>query len=145
MESSSGRESTGRVPLSGVVRCTVMAMVFPELVRRPKKEELAFENKKKKEDNLVAVLLSAFGDFRVLSKIGVLPRYSALFKSQAFVVCTCLSFSFVSKADVIGLGMKGRIWLTKVSRVRSSVWKVGGKRPGYNASDSESDELEEDS
>ncbi|KAG5095470.1 hypothetical protein JHK84_051058 [Glycine max] len=49
------------------------------------------------------------------------------------------------KADVIGLGMKGRIWLTKVSRVRSSVWKVGGKRPGYNASDSESDELEEDS
>lgn len=34
MESSSGRESTGRVPLSGVVRCTVMAMVFPELVRR---------------------------------------------------------------------------------------------------------------
>ncbi|KAG4936965.1 hypothetical protein JHK85_051884 [Glycine max] len=79
MESSSGRESTGRVPLSGVVRCTVMAMVFPEM------------------------------------------------------------------ADVIGLGMKGRIWLTKVSRVRSSVWKVGGKRPGYNASDSESDELEEDS
>ncbi|RZB52969.1 hypothetical protein D0Y65_049147 [Glycine soja] len=149
MESSSGRESTGRVPLSGVVRCTVMAMVFPEMstsmklslgwvlqgvnVTRPKKEELAFEKKKKKEDNLVAVLLSAFGDFRVLSKIGVLPR------------CTCLSFSFVSKADVIGLGMKGRIWLTKVSRVRSSVWKVGGKRPGYNASDSESDELEEDS
>lgn len=55
-------------------------------VTRPKKEELAFEKKKKKEDNLVAVLLSAFGDFRVLSKIGVLPRYSALFKSQAFVV-----------------------------------------------------------
>ncbi|KAH1045202.1 hypothetical protein AAZX31_09G257800 [Glycine max] len=39
---------------------------------------------------------------------------------------------------------KGRIWLTKASRVRSSVWRVGGKRPGYNASDSESDE-EEDS
>ncbi|KAH1235321.1 hypothetical protein HKD37_09G026832 [Glycine soja] len=48
------------------------------------------------------------------------------------------------KADVIGWGMKGRIWLTKASRVRSSVWRVGGKRPGYNASDSESDE-EEDS
>ena len=47
--------------------------------------------------------------------------------------CTCLSFSFVSKADVIGLGMKGRIWLTKVSRVRSSVWKVGGKRPGKSS------------
>lgn len=36
----------------------------------------------------------------------------------------------VLKADVIGLGMKGRIWLTKASRVRSSVWKVGDKRPG---------------
>jgi len=41
-----------------------------------------------------------------------------------------LFFSFVSKADVIGCGMKGRIWLTKASRFRSSVWRVGGKRPG---------------
>ncbi|XP_027349919.1 uncharacterized protein LOC113861353 [Abrus precatorius] len=40
---------------------------------------------------------------------------------------------------------KGRIWLTKASRIRSSVWKVGDKRPGYNASDSDSDELKEDS
>ncbi|XP_019446937.1 PREDICTED: uncharacterized protein LOC109350215 [Lupinus angustifolius] len=40
---------------------------------------------------------------------------------------------------------QGRVWLTKASRVRSSVWKVGEKRPGYNASDSDSDELEEDS
>ncbi|KAI9115986.1 hypothetical protein K1719_012916 [Acacia pycnantha] len=42
---------------------------------------------------------------------------------------------------------KGRIWLTKASRTRSSVWKVGDKRPGYNASDSDSDsdELKEDS
>ncbi|KAK4268494.1 hypothetical protein QN277_025146 [Acacia crassicarpa] len=42
---------------------------------------------------------------------------------------------------------KGRIWLTKASRSRSSVWKVGDKRPGYNASDSDSDsdELKEDS
>ncbi|KAH1197335.1 hypothetical protein GmHk_18G051147 [Glycine max] len=59
-------------------------------------------------------------------------------------ICMRLFFSFVSKADVIGCGMKGRIWLTKASRFRSSVWRVGGKRPGYNASDSESDE-EEDS
>ncbi|KAL9315245.1 hypothetical protein ACSQ67_016246 [Phaseolus vulgaris] len=48
-------------------------------------------------------------------------------------------------ADVIGLGMKGRVWLTKASRVRSSVWRVGRKPPGYNASDSESDDLENDS
>ncbi|XP_028764569.1 uncharacterized protein LOC114722657 [Neltuma alba] len=39
----------------------------------------------------------------------------------------------------------GRIWLTKASRTRSSVWKVGDKHPGYNASDSDSDELEGDS
>ncbi|KAG2332503.1 hypothetical protein Bca4012_017914 [Brassica carinata] len=34
---------------------------------------------------------------------------------------------------------KGRVWITKASRVRSSVWKVMNKRPGYNASDSDSD------
>ncbi|KAK4392355.1 UNVERIFIED_CONTAM: hypothetical protein Scaly_2859900 [Sesamum calycinum] len=37
---------------------------------------------------------------------------------------------------------KGRIWITKASRIRSSVWKVSNKRPGelrYNASDSDSD------
>ncbi|KAL1193678.1 hypothetical protein V5N11_017570 [Cardamine amara subsp. amara] len=34
---------------------------------------------------------------------------------------------------------KGRLWITKASRVRSSVWKVKDKRPGYNASDSDSD------
>ncbi|KAK3029510.1 hypothetical protein RJ639_037531, partial [Escallonia herrerae] len=40
---------------------------------------------------------------------------------------------------------KGRIWMTRASRVRSSVWKVSNKRPGYNASDSDSDELIGDS
>ncbi|VVB01054.1 unnamed protein product [Arabis nemorensis] len=34
---------------------------------------------------------------------------------------------------------KGRLWITKASRIRSSVWKVKDKRPGYNASDSDSD------
>ncbi|KAM0953785.1 putative tetratricopeptide-like helical domain superfamily [Dioscorea sansibarensis] len=34
---------------------------------------------------------------------------------------------------------KAKAWLTKASRYRSSVWKVGDKRPGYNASDSDSD------
>jgi len=32
--------------------------------------------------------------------------------------------------NIICLGMKGKLWLTKASRVRSSVWKVGDKRPG---------------
>ncbi|WOH08070.1 hypothetical protein DCAR_0727507 [Daucus carota subsp. sativus] len=36
---------------------------------------------------------------------------------------------------------KGKLWMTRASRVRSSVWKVSNKRPGYNASDSDSDEL----
>lgn len=36
---------------------------------------------------------------------------------------------------------KGRLWMSKASRVRSSVWKVSEKRPGYNASDSDSDEM----
>ncbi|WCJ27961.1 hypothetical protein M5689_009674 [Euphorbia peplus] len=35
---------------------------------------------------------------------------------------------------------KGRAWMTRASRTRSSVWKVSEKRPGYNASDSDSDE-----
>ncbi|XP_057473713.1 uncharacterized protein LOC130762062 [Actinidia eriantha] len=37
---------------------------------------------------------------------------------------------------------KGRIWMSRASRVKSSVWKVSNKRPGYNASDSDSDESE---
>ncbi|KDP22810.1 hypothetical protein JCGZ_00397 [Jatropha curcas] len=40
---------------------------------------------------------------------------------------------------------KGRIWMTRASRTRSSVWKVSDKHPGYNASDSDSDELKGDS
>ncbi|KAM0864124.1 hypothetical protein ACQ4PT_044113 [Festuca glaucescens] len=39
---------------------------------------------------------------------------------------------------------KGRQWMEKASRYRSSVWKVGTKRPGYNASDSDSDEENDD-
>ncbi|KAK3151354.1 hypothetical protein QOZ80_3AG0244820 [Eleusine coracana subsp. coracana] len=34
---------------------------------------------------------------------------------------------------------KARIWMEKASRYRSTVWKVSNKRPGYNASDSDSD------
>ncbi|KAG9445459.1 hypothetical protein H6P81_016799 [Aristolochia fimbriata] len=40
---------------------------------------------------------------------------------------------------------KGRAWITKASRTRSSVWKVSDKHPGYNASDSDSDELKVES
>ncbi|KAK4834201.1 hypothetical protein QYF36_018715 [Acer negundo] len=40
---------------------------------------------------------------------------------------------------------KGRLWMTRASRTRSSVWKVSDKRPGYNASDSDSDELKGES
>ncbi|XP_026382927.1 uncharacterized protein LOC113278246 [Papaver somniferum] len=40
---------------------------------------------------------------------------------------------------------KGRAWITKASRSRSSmVWEVRNKQPGYNASDSDSDKLKDD-
>ncbi|KAE8782881.1 hypothetical protein D1007_43707 [Hordeum vulgare] len=38
---------------------------------------------------------------------------------------------------------KSRIWMEKASRYRSTVWKVCNKRPGYNASDSDSDDVKE--
>ncbi|KAJ1297549.1 hypothetical protein BS78_01G384900 [Paspalum vaginatum] len=40
---------------------------------------------------------------------------------------------------------KARVWMEKASRYRSTVWKVSNKRPGYNASDSdtESDDAKE--
>lgn len=51
------------------------------------------------------------------------------------ILCTYfVSFSFY----------KGRAWAEKASRYRPSVWKVGTKRPGYNASDSDSDEMNDD-
>ncbi|KAI3419513.1 uncharacterized protein J3R85_013210 [Psidium guajava] len=37
---------------------------------------------------------------------------------------------------------KGRAWINKASKVRSSVWKVSDKQPGYNASDSDSNEMD---
>ncbi|XP_022745932.1 uncharacterized protein LOC111296123 [Durio zibethinus] len=39
---------------------------------------------------------------------------------------------------------KGRAWIGKASRSRSSVWQVSDKHPGYNASDSASEELKGD-
>ncbi|KAJ6817512.1 uncharacterized protein M6B38_410240 [Iris pallida] len=39
---------------------------------------------------------------------------------------------------------KAKSWITKASKYRSSVWKVSDKRPGYNASDSDSDEVKDD-
>uniref|UniRef100_A0A7N0TH82 Uncharacterized protein n=1 Tax=Kalanchoe fedtschenkoi TaxID=63787 RepID=A0A7N0TH82_KALFE len=39
---------------------------------------------------------------------------------------------------------KGRAWINKASKVRSSVWKVSEKRPGYNASDSDSEDTKVD-
>ncbi|KAJ0027739.1 uncharacterized protein LOC116143404 [Pistacia vera] len=40
---------------------------------------------------------------------------------------------------------KGRVWMTRASRTRASVWRVSDKHPGYNASDSDSDELKGES
>ncbi|KAL5216966.1 hypothetical protein ABZP36_017650 [Zizania latifolia] len=40
---------------------------------------------------------------------------------------------------------KAQIWMEKASRYRSTVWKVSNKCPGYNASDSDSDDSKEKS
>ncbi|XP_028797654.1 uncharacterized protein LOC114753154 [Neltuma alba] len=37
---------------------------------------------------------------------------------------------------------KGHAWISKASRTRSSVWKASEKHPGYRASDSDSNEME---
>ncbi|CAK9135857.1 unnamed protein product [Ilex paraguariensis] len=39
---------------------------------------------------------------------------------------------------------KGRAWISRASKSRSSVWKVSDKHPGYNASDSDSDDMKVD-
>ncbi|PON83252.1 Eukaryotic elongation factor 2 kinase [Trema orientale] len=39
---------------------------------------------------------------------------------------------------------KARVWLGRASKSRASAWNVGDKRPGYHASDSDSDEPEDD-
>ncbi|XP_039136490.1 uncharacterized protein LOC120273836 [Dioscorea cayenensis subsp. rotundata] len=39
---------------------------------------------------------------------------------------------------------KAKTWMTKASKYRSSVWRVSHKRPGYNASDSDSVEETDD-
>uniref|UniRef100_A0A5B7B620 Sel1-like protein n=1 Tax=Davidia involucrata TaxID=16924 RepID=A0A5B7B620_DAVIN len=39
---------------------------------------------------------------------------------------------------------KGRAWISKASKSRSSAWKVSDKHPGYNASDSDSDDMKGD-
>lgn len=42
-----------------------------------------------------------------------------------------VDFSFTRLSDSrYLLAIKGRVWLTKASRTRSSVWKVGDKHPG---------------
>ncbi|XP_059627923.1 uncharacterized protein LOC132270743 [Cornus florida] len=39
---------------------------------------------------------------------------------------------------------KGRAWINRASRSRSSAWKVSDKRPGYNVSDSDSDDMKDE-
>ncbi|KAL9231463.1 hypothetical protein vseg_006690 [Gypsophila vaccaria] len=39
--------------------------------------------------------------------------------------------------------LKGNAWITRASKGRSSAWRVSNKQPGYNASDSDSEDLED--
>ncbi|XP_078436110.1 uncharacterized protein LOC144706898 [Wolffia australiana] len=40
---------------------------------------------------------------------------------------------------------KGKAWISRAAQCRSSALKVGHKRPGYNASDSDSDDAKDES
>ncbi|KAG8374465.1 hypothetical protein BUALT_Bualt11G0135000 [Buddleja alternifolia] len=64
------------------------------------------------------------------------------------VVSDCIKRWFqdtLKEAKAGDINMQGRIWITRASRIRSSAWKLSNKRPGYNASDSDSDEVAGDS
>ncbi|GMN41207.1 hypothetical protein TIFTF001_010423 [Ficus carica] len=39
---------------------------------------------------------------------------------------------------------KGRVWISRASKGRSSAWRVSDKQPGYNASDSDSDDQKDE-
>ncbi|KAL7590724.1 uncharacterized protein LOC111919675 [Lactuca sativa] len=47
---------------------------------------------------------------------------------------------YCSGYGVVKNAQKGQAWISRASRSRSSVWKVGDKHPGYNASDSDTEE-----
>ncbi|KAL4574982.1 hypothetical protein LXL04_021822 [Taraxacum kok-saghyz] len=51
---------------------------------------------------------------------------------------------YCSGYGVVKDAQKGQAWISKASRSRSSVWKVGDKHPGYNASDSDTDEVKDE-
>ncbi|XP_073298661.1 uncharacterized protein [Primulina huaijiensis] len=51
---------------------------------------------------------------------------------------------YYSGYGVLRDAQKGRTWIGRAAERRSSVWKVGNKHPGYNASDSDSDDTKED-
>ncbi|KAH9610295.1 hypothetical protein KSS87_012805 [Heliosperma pusillum] len=38
---------------------------------------------------------------------------------------------------------KGRAWITRASKGRSSAWRVSNKQPGYNASDTDSEDIQD--
>ncbi|KAI3735028.1 hypothetical protein L6452_14514 [Arctium lappa] len=48
---------------------------------------------------------------------------------------------YCSGYGVVKDAQKGQAWINKASRTRSSVWRVGDKRPGYDASDSDTDDV----
>ncbi|XP_021768194.1 uncharacterized protein LOC110732545 [Chenopodium quinoa] len=69
----------------------------------------------------------------------VLPEMS---KSCFLIALVCAMMLLICLRSCLTIyGFQAKVWMSKASRVRSSVWRVGEKHPGYNASDSDSDEL----
>uniref|UniRef100_A0A3Q7GRQ7 Uncharacterized protein n=1 Tax=Solanum lycopersicum TaxID=4081 RepID=A0A3Q7GRQ7_SOLLC len=61
-----------------------------------------------------------------------------------FSVSTAVSEDIGNASTDWSIWVQGRAWITRASKSRSSAWKVSDKRPGYNASDSDSDDTVED-
>ncbi|KAG6765501.1 hypothetical protein POTOM_029546 [Populus tomentosa] len=80
----------------------------------------------------------------IWSKDKILPSAVGIHIANCFVLPPNLfgcEFSILN--DLHKLMFKGSDWMSRASKRRMSVWKVSDKRPGYNASDSDSDEVED--
>ncbi|KAB5538640.1 hypothetical protein DKX38_016173 [Salix brachista] len=66
-----------------------------------------------------------------------LPFVNLSAQSSVLYFPTC---DFAILNGLYKLVFKGSAWISRASKRRASVWKVSNKRPGYNASDSDSED-----
>ncbi|WVZ16631.1 hypothetical protein V8G54_009613 [Vigna mungo] len=142
MEGSVVGERSGRISLSEVVADCVKRW-FKDALKEAKTGDINMQV-------LVSQMYySGYGVPRDAQKgllgLGMVLDFGGLKLTSNQTIRPCLLLSLLLRNSSNENSEHGRVWLTKASRTRSSVWKVGDKHPGYNASDSDSDELKEDS